>query len=240
MTDRKVLGRTARLMARAAVSGALATVRRGKGAGAPYVSKVGLALDMDGVPLFLLSTLAAHTQDLLVDPRASLLVEAPVTSANPLEAARVTLTGHLVRLARTDDADIRARYLTHHPGAALYADFGDFSFWRMAVDKVHFIAGFGVANWLKAADYLLPSVDLSAVQASFVTNVNGARKDRLAAVIAHHTGRSARGWRVLSVDLDGFVLGGPKGEKARLNFDSPAQDGPGWRRRFARKVKQAG
>ena len=131
--------RAARLIARAATSGALATHRRGKGH--PYVSKVGLALDLDGTPLFLLSTLAAHTQDLLADPRAALLIEAPVTTNNPLETARATLTGRMVRLAIEDDAHVRARYLAHHPGAGRYAGFGDFSLWTLAVDKVHFVGG---------------------------------------------------------------------------------------------------
>src|SRR3546814_8600047 len=42
--------------------------------GAPFASLVTFALDEAGQPLLLLSTLARHTQNLLVDARASLLV----------------------------------------------------------------------------------------------------------------------------------------------------------------------
>ncbi|HEY9163352.1 MAG TPA: pyridoxamine 5'-phosphate oxidase family protein, partial [Magnetovibrio sp.] len=91
-----VFAREARLIARGAVSGALATFRRSargstQDGGQPYVSKVGVALDPAGRPIFLFSTLAAHTQDLLADERCSVLVEAPVSGANPLQAGRATL-----------------------------------------------------------------------------------------------------------------------------------------------------
>lgn len=144
----------ARRIAAAALSGALATSRRGKReTGQPYVSKVGVAVDPSGQPVFLFSTLAAHTQDLLADPRCSLLVEAPATPANPLEAARATLLGAARRLEGDEVRVARDIYLARHPGAARYADFGDFAFWRLVVDKVHFVGGFGVAKWVKSADY---------------------------------------------------------------------------------------
>ena len=151
--------RAARQIARAAISGALATLRRsaqdkGQERGQPYVSKVGVALDPDGQPLFLFSTLAAHTQDLLVDPRCSLLVEAPSTAANPLESARATLVGKARRLSDAEALAAREIYLARHPEAARYAGFGDFAMWRLAVDKVHFVGGFGNAKWVKGADYL--------------------------------------------------------------------------------------
>lgn len=236
MTDTPA--RAARLIARGAPSGALATTRVGKGGGA-YVSKVGLALDIDGTPLFLLSTLAAHTQDLLADPRASLLVEAVETEQNPLESARATLCGRMVRLSRDDDAHVRARYIARHPGAKRYAGFGDFALWFLVVDKVHYVGGFGVAQWAKGVDYLHPISNLARAEADILATLGGAHKDQLAAVFAHATGRSAHNWRACAIDADGLSLSGPKGAQARLDFASPAADGRGWRQRFARLVKRA-
>ena len=227
--------RAARIIARAAASGALATHRRGKGD--PYVSKVGLALDLDGTPLFLLSTLAAHTQDLLADPRAALLIEAPVTTNNPLEAARATLTGRMVRLAVEDDAHVRARYLVRHPGAKRYAGFGDFSLWTLVVDKIHFVGGFGVATWAKGAEYRTPAPDLVLSEPDILASLE---KDQLARIVAHQTGRSAKGWRAGAIDADGLSLVGPKGADLRLDFVSPAKDRRGWRDRFARLLRATG
>src|SRR5262249_58347666 len=53
--------------------GALSTVSR-KHPGWPFGSVMPYALDDSGRPLFLISAMAMHTQNLQADPRASLLV----------------------------------------------------------------------------------------------------------------------------------------------------------------------
>ena len=69
-------------------SGALATMR----SGAPFNSLVTFATDYDGSPIFLLSTLAIHTQNLMRDPRCSLLL-ARSGKGDPLAHPRLTVTG---------------------------------------------------------------------------------------------------------------------------------------------------
>ena len=46
-----------------------------------------------GRPIFLVSSMAMHTQNLNADPRASLFVTQPGVTGDPLGAARVTLMG---------------------------------------------------------------------------------------------------------------------------------------------------
>jgi hypothetical protein len=228
-----VAAREARLIARAATSGALATFRRAKrNQGQPYVSKVGVALDSGGRPIFLFSTLAAHTQDLLADGRCSLLVEAPALGPNPLEAARATVVGVAQRLQGEEALSARETYLARHPGAARYVNFGDFAFWRLAVDKVQYVGGFGVARWVKAADYLVACDGWSS--APLLKDLIGPKKADLATAL----GGKRRG-RAVDVDPDGVTFIDSKGRPHRLNFPSPAQNGRSWRSRFASYVKRA-
>ena len=63
-------------------TGALATVSR-KHPGHPFASVMPYAIDESGQPLFLISTLAMHTQNLHADPRASLLVTETDGPADP-------------------------------------------------------------------------------------------------------------------------------------------------------------
>ncbi|MBF0356631.1 MAG: pyridoxamine 5'-phosphate oxidase family protein [Alphaproteobacteria bacterium] len=126
----------------------LATLSQGN----PYASLVAVATDHDGSPLLLLSTLADHTQNLEHDNRASLLFALTEGHANPQTAPRVTATG---LLERSDSPHHRKRYLARQPGAALYASFADFSIWRMAVTRLHFVGGFGRAVWFEARQVLL-------------------------------------------------------------------------------------
>jgi len=235
--------REARLIARQAQKGALATVRRAardEAKGQPYVSKVGVALDADGAPLFLFSTLAAHTQDLLADPRASLLLEAPTRALNPLEGARCTLVGQMERVPMDEVSAARAQYLARHPGAARYIDFGDFAMWRLRVEKVHYVGGFGQAKWAKGKEYLLDGRNLREAEGRILKTLND---EALQALCVKASARKAQGWRVLAVDGDGFVAarfvqGAQKSAPMHVHFETPAGDARGWRARFQTAFKR--
>src|SRR6266478_9850674 len=84
----------ARTLVYLARSGALSTLSR-RHPGHPFGSVMPYALDERGTPLFLISAMAVHTQNLQADPRASLLVTPPDWSDNPLAGERVTLMGRV-------------------------------------------------------------------------------------------------------------------------------------------------
>src|SRR5438270_11847435 len=84
-------------------SGALATLM--PGSGDPYCSLVNIATTCDGSPLLLISRLAVHTQNILVDPRVSLMLDER-RPGDPLEGARVMLQGIT---GPTDDPTARTR-----------------------------------------------------------------------------------------------------------------------------------
>lgn len=107
--------------------------------GAPYASLVNVASD-DGEPIFLLSRLAWHTQNILADNRASLLISEEAEGKDPLEGPRVSLIG---RMSSIERKHAEARYFTIHPKARSYARFADFDFYKLNVEKAHYVAGFG-------------------------------------------------------------------------------------------------
>jgi putative heme iron utilization protein len=116
--------------------------------GAPHVSLVTPALDGEGAPVLLLSTLAAHTRHLRTNPACALLLVGTTAEANPQTAPRLSLTGLAAPAA---DENVRAIYLKIHPYAAQYAGFADFSFWKITVSTAQYIGGFANAGSLDVA-----------------------------------------------------------------------------------------
>jgi heme iron utilization protein len=116
--------------------------------GFPFGSVVPYALDERGRPLFLISAMALHTQNLRADPRASLFVQEPGADRDPLSGARVTVIGAVTPLAEEERASARALYLERQPQARAWADFQDFAFYRMDVAAMYFVGGFGVMGWV--------------------------------------------------------------------------------------------
>src|SRR5690348_3851644 len=146
---------TAKKLLREARSGALATLMTTSGD--PYCSLVNVATAADGAPLLLISRLAIHTKNILADPRVSLMLDER-KAGDPLQGGRVMLMG---TAAVSGDKDVRRRYLDRQPEAEMFADFGDFAFYRVALSGVHLVAGFGRIVDLKPEDVLTAIADAS-------------------------------------------------------------------------------
>ncbi len=149
-------------------------------AGYPYGSFVTFAL-ADGNPVFLISTMAEHTKNLLADARASLLVAEP-GDGDPLARARVTLIGPCSRLPAGESRDrARAAFLAAHPDAAYYLDFGDFALFSLQVTALRYIGGYGRMSWVSSEDWYGATADpLLASAKMILEHMNADHKDTLA------------------------------------------------------------
>ena len=138
-----------RLM-REARFGTLATVDE---TGHPTVSLTSFARDPRGTPFVLVSRLAAHTKHLLSDPRCALLVGEP-GKGDPLAHPRMTVKCQATPVDREADETVilKTLFLARHPKAALYADFADFLYMRLAVESASLNGGFGKAYRLGPRD----------------------------------------------------------------------------------------
>lgn len=138
----------ARALVTSAKTATLSTIAT-KPAGFPFGSLVAIAVDDRGRPLLLLSSLAEHTKNVGASPLASVLVAAE----GGLAAPRVTLLGRCVRVPEAEVDQTRATYLAVHPDAKAWASFSDFAFYRLEVEDVRLVAGFGKMGWITATDY---------------------------------------------------------------------------------------
>jgi putative heme iron utilization protein len=132
--------------------GTLSTVSR-KQIGFPFGSVMPYGLDDGGGPIFLISTMAMHTQNLQAEPRASLLITQLESAGDPLGSPRATLLGNVSPVPTPDAAEARELYLARHANSKYWVDFEDFSFYRMDVIDVYYVGGFGVMGWVSAAEY---------------------------------------------------------------------------------------
>src|SRR5580700_8030289 len=159
--------------------GTLSTISR-KQQGFPFGSVMPYALDENGRPVFLISTMAMHTQNLHADPRSSLLVTQADASSDPLGASRVTLVGNVERIAEPEVAAIRKLYLERYANSKNWVDFEDFSFYRLNVVDVYYVGGFGVMGWITASDYSDGQPDpLADVAAGIIQHVNADHGEAL-------------------------------------------------------------
>jgi heme iron utilization protein len=159
--------------------GSLSTLSR-KQPGFPFGSVMPYGLDERGRPIFLISTMAMHTHNLLVDSRASLLVTQPDANDDPLSASRVTLIGNVRTIPDPEVPDARKLYLTRYANSQYWVDFEDFSFYRMDVMDVYYVGGFGVMGWIPDSDYDHAQPDpLADATGEIIQHMNADHKDAL-------------------------------------------------------------
>jgi hypothetical protein len=211
--------------------------------GFPHGSYITFALD-GGDPVFLISQLATHTQNLLNEARASLMAHES-GAEDPLANGRVTLIGHCRRLVEPAAiAAAREAYLAVHPQSSYYADFKDFGFWKLSVATLRYIGGYGRMSWVEVADWRAASADpLAADAAGIVEHMNKDHADALVAYARAFTrATEADDVRMTAVDRYGFELSvaTPAGRRpARLAFPAEVSTATGARQALIALLKDA-
>jgi heme iron utilization protein len=185
-------------------TGSLSTLSR-KQPGFPFGSMMPYGLDDHGRPIFLISTMAMHTQNLQADPRASLLVTQDDSGGDPLGAPRVTLVGNVPPLPESEVTEARKLYLARYANSKYWVDFEDFSFYRMDVVDVYYVGGFGVMGWVSASEYDRSQPDpLADSMAEIIQHMNADHKDALVLLAREFARIESQEATMIAVDRLGF------------------------------------
>jgi putative heme iron utilization protein len=228
--------RVTRSLLRRSRQGALATLATGSGD--PYCALVNVASHPDGSPILLISRLALHTRNILVDNRVSLMLDERAPG-DPLQGTRLMLGGVAAQAEPGEVPLLRRRYLSAHPSAELFVDFGDFSFFRIRPKTLHLVAGFGRIIDLAPAQFLTDlegAGGMLEVEESAVAHMNADHRDALQLYATRLLGAEPGEWRCTGCDPDGLDL--QMGESIlRLDFPQRITD-PGALRKVLRELAE--
>jgi len=201
----------------------LSTVSR-KRHGYPFGSLMPYAIDGSGRPIFLISNMAMHTQNLQDDPRASLFV-GQAGDGDPLGTARATLVGDVLPIPVEEIGEPREIYLSRYENSRSWVDFKDFGFYLLQPLDIYYVGGFGVMGWVSADDYASAKVDpLAEAAAGILGHMNADHVPAMILLAKVHSGLDAidaTAATMTAVDRLGFHLRlrtaeGMKG--TRINF----------------------
>ncbi len=137
----------------------------------------------------------------------------------------MTLTG---RVQKKSDENLARRFLARHPGARKYAGFADFGFYRMTVERAHFVGGFGRATWFGAARYVFEKEISKTVGGAEKRLIERLDRKKIQASARRLFGGTARAWQIIGVDLEGCDFR-CRNTFRRLTFEKPARSVQGIR-----------
>ena len=132
----------------------------------------------------------AH-ENIARDSRASILFDATGDLARGCAPGLAgTVLGRIAAAAAGD----RRRYLARHPQAAEYCDFADFSFWRLAPEQVHAVAGFGrIMTFPAGAVFDGAGAAIAAIEEEAIAHMNRDHADAVQLYAATLAGRGGGG-----------------------------------------------
>ena len=227
-------------LVRTARHAALAVVDAGSGA--PGVSRVGLATDIDGTPIVLVSGLAPHTAALRANPRCALLV-GEVGKGDPLAHPRISISAEAEAVPRdgTEHQRLRTRYLNHQPKARLYVDLGDFRFFRLEPMAASLNGGFGKAYAMQA-EHLLTRTGVTPAligkEAAAVAHMNADHAEAIELYARHYLNAPAGHWVLTGIDEEGITLA-LGDDVRRIVFDAPLTSAEDMHITLVRMARQA-
>jgi len=209
----------------------------------PYGSFVTYAVH-DGHPIFLISALAEHTKNLLQNDKASLLVAEAADGGNPLALGRVTLVGKCTKVPDAECDAVKATFLAKHETASFYVDFKDFYFFRLQVQAIRYIGGFGRMSWVDEDKWMSASPDPLADSAMGI--INHMNEDHADAMVLYCKTMSkavdTTEAVMTGVDRYGFEMSATTGEgprPIRLAFAQEATTPDEARKELVAMVKRA-
>ena len=210
--------------------------------GYPYGSFVTYVI-YEGNPIFLISALAEHTKNLNRCSKSSLLI-AEGGEGNPLALGRVTLVGECMEIEDNERELVKEAFLSKHESASFYVDFKDFSFFRLKVEAIRYIGGFGRMSWIDEEMWVEAEPDpINPFSEDIIAHMNEDHSDAL--VLYCKTMSKAIDTEeavMTSIDRYGFEMSAITGQgprPIRLAFENEIETAEEARIELVKLVKQA-
>ncbi|PIN20419.1 hypothetical protein CDL12_06889 [Handroanthus impetiginosus] len=188
--------------------------------GYPSGSMVDFACDAYGSPILAVSNLAAHTKDLLANPKCSLLVAKDPEDRTDLV---ITVDGDASPAAESNLDAIRAAYMARHPDA-FWVDFADFVFLRIEPKVVRYVSGVATAllrsGEFSNEDFRIAKVDpIYQFSKPITSHMNKDHAEDTKLIVQHSTSIPVDFAYMLDVDSLGFnVKAGYQGNTFKLRI----------------------
>ncbi len=169
--------KAARTLLRSSEKAMLSTHSYSK-AGYPFGSVTTYMTDHQGHPIIYISHLAQHTKNIKHDNKISLLV-CQEGDDDINAGARLTLLGHAEPVSKSECESIAQKFYLKFPESKKYQDTHDFNFYRLKVEHVRYIGGFGQIYWLDQNQFILPIPNWLKNEQPAIEHMNEDHKDAM-------------------------------------------------------------
>ena len=204
-TKQKEYEKDAVSLLRNASEGVLSTISV-RNDGYPFGSFVTFVTDVDRSILIYASNIAQHTINLKEDSKSCLTLFKIDDDFDKQNSSRMTLLGDLKALPNEEVETVKNRFENFLPESKKYAAMHDFNFYRLHINQVRWIGGFGKIAWLDAKRWKQHKPKWSSNESSIIQHMNEDHSNNIASALnAQHDIRDKEAI-MLSLSIDGYYI----------------------------------
>ncbi len=173
--------------------------------GFPFGSVTTYMTDYQGNPIIYISHLAQHTKNIIENPMLSFLISQD--NEHDINAgARLTLLGIAMPVDEIEVSGIADKFFKQYPDSQKYQGTHDFKFYRIQVEHVRYIGGFGQIYWLNVDDFLLPKPEWASNEKAAIDHMNEDHVDAMKVMCSYYKNFEADQITMTHLYPDGCVL----------------------------------
>ena len=204
-TKQKEYEKDAVSLLRNASEGVLSTISV-RNDGYPFGSFVTFVTDVDRSILIYASNIAQHTINLKEDSKSCLTLFKIDDDFDKQNSSRMTLLGDLKSLPNEEVETVKNRFENFLPESKKYAAMHDFNFYRLHINQVRWIGGFGKIAWLDAKKWEQHKPKWSSNESSIIEHMNEDHSNNISSALnAQHSIKDNEA-KMLSLSIDGYYI----------------------------------
>ena len=174
--------------------------------GYPFGSFVTYITDVDRSVIIYASNIAQHTINLKENSKSCLTLFKIDDDLDKQNSSRMTLLGDLQSISEKEIDEIRARFEEFLPESKKYAAMHDFNFYRLHIDQIRWIGGFGKIAWLDNKDWKQFKPKWMSNQTSIIDHMNKDHTKNISASLnAQHNVQDPEA-KMFALSIDGYFV----------------------------------
>ena len=190
---------------RNASEGVLSTISV-RNEGYPFGSFVTFVSDLDRSILIYASNIAQHTINLKENSKSCLTLFKIDDDFDKQNSSRMTLIGDLKTLPNEETESVKRRFEKFLPESKKYAAMHDFNFYRLHINQVRWIGGFGKIAWLNPENWEQYKPKWFKNEASIIEHMNSDHANAIASALNAQYGLKDEKAKMFSLSIDGYYI----------------------------------
>ena len=174
--------------------------------GYPFGSFVTYITDVDRSIIIYASNIAQHTINLKANSKSCLTLFKIDDDLDKQNSSRMTLLGDLQSMPEKEIDETRTRFEEFLPESKKYAAMHDFNFYRLHIDQIRWIGGFGKIAWLDNKDWKQFKPKWMSNQTSIIDHMNKDHTKNISASLnAQHNIQDPEA-KMFVLSIDGYFV----------------------------------